>query len=206
MEFITGIFGLMLGHAIGSAEPEPEVKQPVPVVQQESVTPMTPVKSMQYIAPKMLPAGIRNNNPLNMVWSAWQDKHDPWKGSIGYSLTERESQRLVVFTNPMFGYRAAAINLLNYRDIHGITTLYGITERWAEANTKRYAEFIAGGLGISPDTDISSAMNSPYFLAAMMRQMTHWENGVEYGDYHDSHTLITGAALALTTKGISYEE
>lgn len=78
----------------------------------------------------------QNNNPLNV-------KGTGWNGQIG-----SDSQGHATFDTIDNGIRAAIKNLHTYYYIHKLNTILGICQRWAVANQKNYANFIALGTGI----------------------------------------------------------
>ncbi|WP_036760018.1 hypothetical protein [Photobacterium halotolerans] len=95
------------------------------------------------------PRGIRNNNPGNI-----EDNGTAWRGRVG------NDGRFVIFDRPENGIRALARTLKTYRNLHGLTTVRGIINRWAppvENDTSAYVAHVAGALGVSPDTSLSEA-------------------------------------------------
>ncbi|NYT44611.1 hypothetical protein H0A64_07195 [Alcaligenaceae bacterium] len=80
---------------------------------------------------KLLPRGIRNNNPGNLEWG------DPWQGLVPPS--QRTDKRFCQFESPALGIRALARTLITYydkrkaRDGSRIDTVREIIERWAPA-------------------------------------------------------------------------
>jgi len=81
------------------------------------------------------PKGIRNNNPLNIRVSG-----DEWMGRLG------DDGEFFQFRRPVFGIRAAARILLNYRERYGLNTVSGIINRWAppiENDTDSYIKSVA---------------------------------------------------------------
>lgn len=76
------------------------------------------------------PLGVINNNPLNMRpdgKSKWQGLANPPTMSV-----VRQGSYLV-FVDPTYGWRAAALNLIAYQDRRGINTIRKICETWAPA-------------------------------------------------------------------------
>lgn len=111
--------------------------------------------------------GIRNNNPLNI--REGQDGGDLWQGEAPGNWDADFEE----FTDPRYGYRAAARILQNY-GAAGIVTLRQIINRWAppeENNTDAYVNSMAAKLGIDPD-------GSPWhLLPELLAAMTVHENG-----------------------------
>ncbi|MEX2450927.1 MAG: structural protein [Rhodospirillales bacterium] len=118
------------------------------------------------------PRGIRNNNPCNLVHldrNKWQGLADP-----------PTDGRFCVFVSPIYGLRAAALNLIAYQDRQGLRTIQAIVERWAppsENDVAAYVASIRAQTGISPDRfiDVHSYNDIRPLLAAMIRH----ENGLQ---------------------------
>jgi hypothetical protein len=97
------------------------------------------------------PRGYRLNNPLNIRHgkSLWE----------GLSHIQDDSA-FVRFVEPVYGIRAAARTLNTYREVHGITTLRGVIERWAppiENDTSAYVQAVSIWADLEPDEAISLA-------------------------------------------------
>src|SRR3990167_4874154 len=90
----------------------------------------------------MTTIGIQNNNPLNLVHvpkNKWQGLPDP--------PNEGRFSRSV---SPVWGIRAACVNLIGYQDRQGIRTIKGLVEKWApftENNTRAYVKDVAQRAG-----------------------------------------------------------
>lgn len=111
------------------------------------------------------PRGIRNNNPLNIERTG-----DQWQGMAEHQT----DSRFIVFTDPRYGYRAAARILQNYAK-RGIVTLADIVATWApstENDTLSYINSVAARVEMDPQ-DVVTADRVPHLLAAM----TVHENG-----------------------------
>ena len=97
---------------------------------------------------KMIPRGIRNNNPLNIRKGA------SWQGLA----TAQTDPSFCVFKSMVYGLRAAHKLLRNYiTGFDGKTkpceTLDSIIKRWApptENSTQKYIDFVAKEVGLSP--------------------------------------------------------
>lgn len=101
---------------------------------------------------KSLPRGIRNNNPGNI------EHRDPWQGLVPDS--ERTDKRFAEFTSAVWGIRAIARLLINYKDLYKINTLQEAINRWAppvENNTNAYVNIVSKAAGISPNNFIDLA-------------------------------------------------
>lgn len=93
---------------------------------------------------KSLPRGIRNNNPGNIRKSG-----DAWQGLADI----QPDTEFFSFADPVYGIRALAKILRNYRDRYGLTTVQGIINRWAppvENNTSAYVRAVAAKVGVAP--------------------------------------------------------
>ena len=112
---------------------------------------------------QQLPRGIRNNNPGNIRWGA------DWQGLKKDGKSQDPS--FCVFATPVWGIRALAKVLINYKRIHGLNTVRQIISRYAPPNenqTTAYVQTIARQLGVLP-----------VFVKAVIRM----ENGIQpYSD------------------------
>ena len=122
------------------------------------------------------PRGIRNNNPGNI-------RHGQnWQGLNPDS--RNIDPAFCVFKSPVFGIRALAKVLMNYKKIHGLNTVRQIISRYAPPNenqTKAYIQTVAQQIGVYPDTviDIEERGILTVFIKAVIRM----ENGIQpYSD------------------------
>ena len=122
------------------------------------------------------PRGIRNNNPGNI-------RHGQnWQGlnPEGRNI----DPAFCVFKSPVFGIRALAKVLMNYKKIHGLNTVRQIISRYAPPNEnqkKAYIQTVAQQIGVYPDTviDIEERGILTVFIKAVIRM----ENGIQpYSD------------------------
>lgn len=92
-----------------------------------------------------LPRGLRNNNPGNIRHS-----DDKWQGMSA----KQTDTKFVQFTTIVYGYRALAKLLINYKKKYKLNTVEGIISRWAPASdnnyTKGYIKTVADALMVSP--------------------------------------------------------
>lgn len=123
-----------------------------------------------------LPRGIRNNNPGNIRWgSAWKGLKKDGK---------QQDPSFCVFKSSVFGIRALAKVLINYKKIHGLNTVRQIVSRYAPPNenqTTAYVQSVAKQLGVYPDSiiDIEERGVLTVFIKAVIRM----ENGIQpYSD------------------------
>ena len=123
-----------------------------------------------------LPRGIRNNNPGNIRW------RENW---LGLKQDGKEQDpSFCVFVSAVYGIRALAKVLINYKKIHGLNTVRQIVSRYAPPNenqTKAYVQSVAKQLGVYPDSiiDIEERGVLTVFIKAVIRM----ENGIQpYSD------------------------
>ena len=104
---------------------------------------------------KVLPRGIRNNNPLNI-----RKNQNRWKG-----LARRQTDRsFFQFKEMKWGYRAAFIILKRYYNDYHLLTIEDIIRRWAppnENNSKAYANYVATMCATRVDRILPSPMQDP---------------------------------------------
>lgn len=125
---------------------------------------------------EQLPRGIRNNNPGNI-------RHgDNWQGlnPNGRNI----DSAFCVFESPVFGIRALAKVLINYKKIHGLNTVRQIVSRYAPPNenqTAAYIQTVAKQLEVYPDTKID--IEERGVLTVFIKAVIRMENGIQpYSD------------------------
>ena len=137
----------------------------------------TPLSFSEYTqgkAKQMTARGIRNNNPLNIDYSA----RNAWQGQKG------SDGRFAQFESPEHGIRAAAKLIGNYGKLYGLNTVDGIINRWAppvENQTKNYAKFVAKSMGVDPKAPID--LKDKTIMAGLVKAMIQMEVG--NNDYTD---------------------
>lgn len=122
-----------------------------------------------YMMTSKEPRGIRNNNPLNIRENHLID-YD-WVGEHELDLDSEFEE----FTTPLYGIRAGARILKNYRNNHGLFSVSAIINRWAppsENNTQSYINSVSNKLDVSP-SDALEISDYPALIAAII----HHENG-----------------------------
>lgn len=97
---------------------------------------------------KVVPRGIRNNNPLNIrIGNTWLgERPDPQDVSFEE------------FVSMEYGYRAAFCLLRRYIRRYRKNTIAMIISTWApssENNTQRYIDYVANAMKIAADTPIT---------------------------------------------------
>lgn len=122
------------------------------------------------------PRGIRNNNPGNIRHGA------NW---LGLNPNGRNvDSAFCVFESPVFGIRALAKVLINYKKIHGLNTVRQIVSRYAPPNenqTAAYIQSVAKQLEVYPDTKID--IEERGVLTVFIKAVIRMENGIQpYSD------------------------
>lgn len=137
-----------------------------------------------YIVATYLQRGLRNNNPGNIRLG------EQWQG-----MAEAQSDpEYIVFKTPVYGLRAMARVLDNYRKRYGLNTIQDIVTRWAphsENPTDTYADFVAKKVGVSPTSKIDTA--DTMTMAKLIAAMVSFENGL---NPYDNATILEGIAAA----------
>lgn len=96
---------------------------------------------------KIVPRGIRNNNPLNIRIG------NVWLGEVA-NPTDPDFEQ---FVSMLYGMRAAFVLLRRYIRHYKRTTIAAIVSAWApriENSTITYIDYVASQLGISADTPV----------------------------------------------------
>ena len=112
--------------------------------------------------------GLRDNNPMNVRPSGFT-----YKNQVG-----TDSSGEAIFTDTIFGLRAAALDLYTAYYVHGRKTLSDIISVYAPASdgndVNAYVSYVSNQTGIDPNSDIQ--LNGSK-LFAIMRAMTNVELG-----------------------------
>ena len=114
--------------------------------------------------PNVLPRGIRNCNPGNVVYN----KNNDWEGQL------RPDGRYCRFTTPEKGIRAMAKILVRY-NLAGCNTLESIIRRWAptfENDTEEYIDAVCEWTGLERNWVVTT-LDYPSLIGAIIR----FENG-----------------------------
>lgn len=138
----------------------------------------------------MLPRGVRNRNPLNLVYNAGTAKYRGCTGNDG---------GYCVFDTPQNGVRAATLNLQTYAG-KGWDTLRRIIEHWAPQKAGNdvvaYIKDVSGRTTWGADEPL--ALNVPSVVLALVKAMVWHENGQQ--PYTDA-VLLEGINAALGGNG-----
>lgn len=120
-----------------------------------------------------------NRNPLNIKARST----DPWEGQVG-----RDKYGHAVFETWEHGIRAASLVLRSYAVTHGIDTVEGIINRFAEGNREAYVAFLCNRLDVQADEPFDVIAHMPDLLRAMSR----FESGMELPDrYFIAYDILT---------------
>jgi hypothetical protein len=123
-----------------------------------------------------LPAGIRNNNPLNVMY----DGVSIWNGADGVA------NNFITFSSFVWGVRCALYLLRKYIKVYQLRTIPQIVNRWAPVghgnnNPVLYANHVSlwSGIPITAQLDADDMEQMSRLVRAMCRQ----ENGNGYENY-----------------------
>lgn len=140
---------------------------------------------MSAIIKRLLPRGIRNNNPGNI-----RRTNDQWQG-MRVIQTDRA---FVQFKNPEYGFRAMARILKSYerRGLLSVRDIIGTYAPALENKTEMYIDFVATQLNVPSDAPLNLEEN----LFPLIKAITTFENGPLYEEFYDDQTIASGIALA----------
>lgn len=123
---------------------------------------------------KLMPRGIRNNNPGNIEAKS----ANMWKGADG------DDGRFIKFTEVKWGIRAIAVLLTNYQLLHKLNTIEGVINRWAppvENDTGSYVDVVAASVGTAPNEPID--VSDASVMLPLVKAIITVENGQQpYAD------------------------
>ena len=138
---------------------------------------------------KMLPRGIRNNNPQNIRRTA----KDEWKGL----RAQQTDVSFCQFESLEYGWRAAFYLLTRtYYHKYRLFTIRAIISKWAPPNenlTSTYIANVSRLTGIPPDEPIGIPSDQPARWMAVGIAMAIQENGTDSLDYF---AMLRGWELA----------
>jgi hypothetical protein len=114
--------------------------------------------------------GLRNNNPGNIEHS-----RSAWQG-----LAPSADKRFASFSEPVYGIRAMARVLMNYKSRYGISTVKDLVNRWSyaaedPAANRTYISQVAKAAGVAPEDTIDLADES--VLSKILPAIIKHENG-----------------------------
>lgn len=138
---------------------------------------------MQTRKQKVIPRGLRNNNPLNIrIGNTWLGERE--------HPTDNEFEE---FVSLAYGLRAAFIILRRYIRRYHLNTVRLIVERWAPRNeneTEKYIQFVCKDTGLMPDAAIQYANEKT--MCKLVGAMAF----VECGQRIEEDEIIKGYSLA----------
>jgi len=133
----------------------------------------------------VIPRGIRNNNPGNIV-------HD---GTKWLGLAEPPSDgRFCRFVDPEHGIRAIARIVTTYYEKHGLNTIRQIIDRWAPPNenyTAAYVAHVADRCGVGAE-QVIDPRELPLMVSLAAAIIMH-ENGQQP---YDDATIRSAVMMA----------
>lgn len=132
---------------------------------------------------KIVPRGIRNNNPLNIrIGNTW----------LGERRNPTDTQ-FEEFDSMKYGYRAAFCILRRYIRRYHLDTVAKIISTWAPAsdnNTLKYIDTVCASMSRDPDAPIDYADEET--MVALAEAMTR----VECGQSVDRDIIVKGYRIA----------
>lgn len=134
---------------------------------------------------------LRNNNPGNI------NAGDHWQGLMPRrEMTGEQAieERFAVFASPKWGFRAMAIILLNYQNVHHLRSIGQYIAKWSPSNendTQAYIADVCRECGREPNEayDLSIPSNLEHLCRAIAR---HESGGWLFSD----KDLASGIAMA----------
>lgn len=146
--------------------------------------PVEKVETQVIVAKADLPRGVRNNNPLNLRVG------NNWQGELSVNTDGAFEQ----FVSTAYGFRAAAKTIRTYQSKHGLMTINDIIGRFAPPNendTRNYAQFVAGKMGISKHATIDLRHDD-----ALLAELLHYMSIMEVGRHYSYTDAFIGVSLA----------
>lgn len=120
---------------------------------------------------KLLPRGLRNNNPLNIRRTATL-----WQGLS----KEQNDPDFFQFESMAWGYRAAFVVLRTYRNRYGINTVERIVRRWAPEKDGNDTEYYIRKVTVLTGLERTQIVDDqdPRTMMNLVAAMSRVENGV----------------------------
>ena len=120
---------------------------------------------------KLLPRGLRNNNPLNIRRTA-----NLWQGLS----KEQNDPDFFQFESMAWGYRAAFVVLRTYRNRYGINTVERIVRRWAPEKDGNDTEYYIRKVTVLTGLERTQIVDDqdPRTMMNLVAAMSRVENGV----------------------------
>lgn len=133
---------------------------------------------------KIVPRGLRNNNPLNIrIGNNWLGERAP---------RDCDDPEFEQFVAMVYGLRAAFCIIRRYIRHYHRGTIRQIITSWAPANendTERYIQFVSHETGINPDETI--LYEDKPTMCALVRAMARMEVGksLPLADFEKAYDL-----------------
>lgn len=124
----------------------------------------------------LLPVGIRNNNPGNLKYNP----ANAWTGQTG-----QDSNGFAVFSDPVYGLRAAFRVLQSYSaqmPSYGTFDIISISANWTMTDRTSWAANVSSVAGIAQETKLD--VNNQAQMTAVMNGIVVAENGQSYNGYY----------------------
>lgn len=134
-----------------------------------------------------LPRGIRNNNWLNIKYSP----RNRWKGQVGNDGT------FCIFSDPVFGIRAARKILKSYLKRNKDLTLEQFVNLWSSTDRQAYLAYIVRHSPLVTPWHSWSRMDcfSEMDLVMLYYLMSIFENGSDYSSTFDNDLISRGVFM-----------
>lgn len=141
------------------------------------------------------PLGVKNHNPLNMR----PDGRSKWQGLANPpSMSVAGQGSYLVFVDPTYGWRAAALNLIAYQDRRNINTIRKICETWAPAadnnHPLHYAQAVSRFSGFDMDEPLD--LHTWYHLRPVIVGMARVELGGDPLRWYSDQQIDKGLVMA----------
>ena len=142
----------------------------------------------------ILPRGVRNNNPGNLV----KNDTDKWQGLA----PSQDDPKFFQFADAVYGIRALARTLIKYQDVHDCHTPEQFINRWAppgENDTSAYVAAVCNHMTseISEyDLHDNIDMHEYKWLRSMVEAIIEHENGHPWMELYTSAQIDKALVLA----------
>jgi hypothetical protein len=140
------------------------------------------------------PRPLRNNNPFDIRITV---PPTPWQGlAADMNPAQQAETAFCVFKTPAFGFRAAAVVLISYKDKHAIQTIRGVISRLAppsENDTGAYIAHVCSMTKMGPDDVID--LHTYEVQQPLIKAIATHEAGSWLWDDKDLDTGLTMAGI-----------
>ena len=136
--------------------------------------------------------GIRNNNPGNIIIN-----NTPWEGLV--PLSQNTDGKFQQFKTLEHGLRALMTNARTYILKYGANTIEKLMSKWApphENDTKKYSNFIATQLNISPTQTLTKTDLTQKFFITIAKAIAQMECAPDHvlipqSSYEKAHSMMS---------------